>query len=77
MGSLFPVAPTLILIEPSPPVGSATQETHSQLDGVAGDGVAPGVAGWGPGQDEAVSVHIQASNIQRGAWDPWLLGCSI
>lgn len=76
MGSVS-CGPALVLTGPSPPVGSATEEIHSQLDGVAGDGVAPGVTGRGPGQDEAVSVHIQASNVQRGAWDPWLLGCSI
>ena len=76
MGSVS-CGPALVLTEPSPPAGSATQETHSQLDGVASDGVAPGVAGRGPGQDEAVSVHMQASNVQGGAWDPGLLGRSI
>lgn len=59
------------------PGNSTTQEADSQLDGVAGDGVAPRVAGRGPGQDEAVSVHIQASDIQRGAWGPWLLSWCI
>lgn len=60
------------------PWGSVNQEVIiSPLDGVAGYGAAPGVAGWGPGQDEAVSVHIQASQIQRGARGPWLLSCSI
>lgn len=78
-GPLFPVAPhsgSHSQAEVSPG-GPATQEADSLLNGVAGDGAAPGVAGWGPGQDEAVSVHIQASDIQRGAWGPWLLGCCI
>lgn len=59
------------------PMGSATEETDSQLNGVAGDGVATCVTGRGPRQDEAVPVHVQASDIQGGSWSPGLLGCSI
>lgn len=59
-GSLFPGAPILVLTtKPGLPSGnSAAQGADSPLDGVAEDGAAPGVTGRGPGQDEAVSVHI-------------------
>lgn len=80
-GAPFFLWPPFLPSHPSqvyhPLSNSATQGADSPLDGVAEDGAAPGVAGRGPGQDEAVSVHIQASDIQRGTWGPQLLGCSI
>lgn len=71
--------PPLLFSQPGRglPGDSATREADSPLNAVAGDGAAPGVAGRGPGQGEAVSVHIQAADIQRGAWGPRLLGCRI
>lgn len=80
-GAPFFLWPPFLSSHPSqvyhPLRNSATQGADSPLDGIAEDGAAPGVAGRGPGQDEAVSVHIQASDIQWGTWSPQLLGCSI
>lgn len=80
-GAPFFLWPPFLSSHPSqvyhPLRNSATQGADSPLDGIAEDGAAPGVAGRGPGQDEAVSVHIQASDIQWGTWGPQLLGCSI
>lgn len=62
---------------PAPLLVTPPLKADSPLNGVAGDGAAPSVTGRGPGQNEAVSVHIQAQHIQWGAWGPGLLCCSI